>query len=265
VGGRVSVSDLLISSRPWTTQNPVIDGVAQAVTASLNGLYLLHPTGALSMLSRLVVAMTAGGVASPAAFITEAGYVRLTSSGTFTIDWTGATTLRDLLGFTGNLSGASAYTAPNRSTLLWVPARTLTPELAPLGANGQPFLDVSRTVGTGGNLTVRQHGSPNYLQRFSATHIARARYWATMPAGASGEYRHFWEAELTTLRRWIVLRDVTIGSSTTTSADYSLSTHVGPYFYNGEYSFAFSRAEGFTRVEAHYPVSIPAIVTAEYS
>lgn len=263
-----TTTDFFVSSRPWTTQSPVINGGAEDVTAALNGLYLEHPTASLSMLARTVVAMTAGSIASAAAFITEAGYVRLTGGANFTIDWTGATVLRDLLGFTANLSGAAAYTAPNRSPLLWIPGKIVTFERSPRGTRGEPKLDISATIGTGGNMTTRQEGSATQTQRFSVRHIPKAKFWASQTAVA-GEYRHFWESELTPLRRFILLMNVTVGTSTTASAGYSLSTHVGPYYYDlsdqSTHRFAFSRDTGFERVEAYYPVAVPAVVTSEYS
>lgn len=264
----LGLTDLLITSRPWTTQSPVINDDPYDVTASLGGLYLIHPTAALDMLAQLALAMTAGGVGSAAAFITQVGYVRIEGSATFTIDWTGATVLRDLLGFTGNLSGASAYTAAKRSPLLYIPGKYIATELSPRGTSGMPVLDMSATIGTGGHMTARQEGSPTIVQRFSLRHITKARYRAAS-APSVGEWYYTWLNELVELRRFIVLLSVTIGDSTTLSADYSVSTHVGPYFYDLSDSatrrFAFSRDAGFERVEAYYPVSFPAVVTAEYS
>lgn len=270
MGGGVTaaLSDLVISSRTWTTQNFTIEGNPVSVTAALNGLYLIHPTASLDLLARFVVAMTAGTVGSPAAFITQAGYVRLTGAGVFEVDWTGATTLRDLLGFTGTLSGASAYTAPNRSPLLWNPAKYLTFELSPRATTGQSVLDISATWGAGGNGTVRQEGAATVLQRFSARHIPKAKF-RTTTASAAGEWHYFWANELTALRRFIVLMDVTIGDSTTTSMSYGSSTHVGPYLYDMSDAATrrsqFSRDSGFERVEAYYPVSFPGVITSEYA
>jgi hypothetical protein len=260
----------LVFGRLWTTQTPIIDGVSRDVTASLGGLYLVHPTtAALDMLARLVAAMTTGGVASPAAFVTEAGYVRLTSSGVFTIDWTtGATTLRDLLGFTGNLAAASAYTAANRSPLLWRPGKVLTPELAQLGVQGQRVLDISATIGQGGNLTVRQEGTPTTVNRFSGRYIPKARYQnSTTPS--AGDYTYAWEYELCTGKKFHILRGVTEGSSTTASASYGSATMLGPYVADlsdgGFRRTPMVRSAGFGLVEAYYDITVPAVLTSQFA
>ena len=52
--------------------------------------------------------------------VSDAGIVTMTGGATFTVTWTD-TALRDILGFTGNLSGASTYTAPNQHRYGWYP------------------------------------------------------------------------------------------------------------------------------------------------
>lgn len=244
-----------------------IDADASGLTASLGGLYLLHPTIALSLLGQFGLAMTAAGVAAPEAYITEAGYVRLTSSGVFAVTWT-STTLRDLLGFTGDLSGADAYTATNRSTLLWSPGKTETPELAPLGCVGQRVLDLSVAYGTEGRQSVRIEGNPTVRNRFSWAHVPKARYLAASTYTA-GEFCHFWLNELIGGQRWILLRGVSEGASTTVSASYGSATALGPYKADladtGFRSTPFARSSGFERVEAYYDITIPAVQTTEFA
>ena len=52
--------------------------------------------------------------------VSDAGIVNMNRGSTFTVTWTD-TALRDILGFTGNLSGASTYTAPNQHRYGWYP------------------------------------------------------------------------------------------------------------------------------------------------
>jgi hypothetical protein len=213
-----------------------------------------------------VVAMTSAGVVAPAAFITEDRHVRLTSSGVFTVTWT-STILRDYLGFTGNLAGASAYTATNRSPMLWSPGKTETPDLAPLGAHGQPIADISVAYGAGGAQTIRVEGSPTYRQRFRWAHVAKARYYAAPPTPADGEYAAFWLSEFIGGNRWILLRGLTEGTSTTVSASYGSATAIGPYKADVAEmrSLQFDRSSGFDRVEAYYDVVIPCTKTPEFA
>ncbi len=260
----------LLSGRVWVTQTPTIDGDLENVAASLGGLYLYHPTDALSMLDQLVAAMTAAGVAAPAAFITEQRYVRLTSSGVFTVDWTtGATGLRDLLGFSANLAAAAAYTAPLRSPLLWSPGKVFTPDDV-LGSHGRRVLDLSATLGKGGNLTVRREGAPEVVNRFSAMHVPKARYYNSPPTPAAGDLVHFWENELCTAKKWHVLRGVTEGPSTTASASYPGTDILGPYVADmtdaGFRRTPGVRSSGFTLVDAYFDTTpIPAVVTEQFA
>src|SRR5690606_8889724 len=83
----MAISEYIISSRSWTTETLTIDGSPTDVTAAAGGLYLWHSTASLSLLARVAAAMAAAGVDDAAAYITDAGYVRLTSSGVFAITW----------------------------------------------------------------------------------------------------------------------------------------------------------------------------------
>jgi hypothetical protein len=256
-----------VSSRDWPGYDVTIDASPETVTAANGGLYLVHPTAAYDLLVQFVAAMTSAGVVAPAAYVTEAGYVRLTSSGVFTVTWDD-TFLRDLLGFTGNLAAASAYTAPNKSTLLWSPGKTENPQLAPLGTAGQSVLDMSIAFGAEGRVSVWQHGSPTVRQRYLFRHVPKSRYQAsTTPA--AGDFTHFWRYELLGGQRWILLRGVTEGSSTTASASYGSATKVGPYKVDltdrGYASTPFTRGTGFELVEAYYDVTIPGVVTSEFA
>jgi hypothetical protein len=268
VGLSVTATVWLCSSRVWPDAGlaVTIDASLEAVTASLGGLYIVSPTAALNLMARMVVAMTSAGVVAPACFITEQRYVRLTSSGVFTVDWT-STVLRDYLGFTGNLAGASAYTAQLRSPLLWSPGKTETPELAPLGAHGQPIADISVAYGAGGTQTIRVEGDPTYRQRYQWAHVLKARYYSAPPTPVAGDYVYFWNSEFIGGNRWILLRGVTEGSSTTVSAGYGSATAAGPYkaMVQEMRAVQFDRSTGFARVEHSYDVSIPCVKTPEFA
>jgi hypothetical protein len=260
----------LCSSRVWPDAglDVTIDASPETVTASLGGLYIYHPTDALDLPTQFVAAMTAAGVVDPAAFITEDRHFRLTSSGVFDVTWT-STVLRDYLGFTGNLTGATGYTATNRSPMLWSPGKTETPEEAPLGAHGKPIADLSVAYGAGGTQTIRVEGSPTYRQRFAWSHVAKARYYNAPPSPVDGDFAAFWLSEFVGGNRWILLRGVTEGTSTTVSAGYGSATNVGPYKADMSQpemrSLQFARSAGFSLVEAYYDVTIPCVKTPEFA
>lgn len=264
-----ATADWLVSSRAWQTQAITVDGNPVNVTASLGGLYLIHNTAALDLLARVVVAMTAAGVVGAAAFVTEDRHVRLEAAGVFTVTWGLGTTLRDLLGFTGDLAAADGYTAPLRSPLLWSPGKVLTPELSPLDTHGQPVADISATIGRQGSLVVRQEGTPTVRQRWALAHVPLTRVWYTRPEPVAGEFASFWETELIAGQQWIVLRRVGEGLSSTASADYAGKVQLGPYFADmtdrNFRALPFTRSSGFERVEARYDFTIPAVKTAEWN
>jgi len=265
----MAVVDWLISSRVLATQSITIDGGAEDVTFPNGGAYLLHTTAALDICARLTAALTAAGVTTPSVFVTEDRHVRIIAGGTFAITWGSATAFRDLLGFSANLSGASSYTAPLRSTLLYSAGKVWKPELAPLGAHGQPVADITATFGPNGRQVVREEGEATIVQRFSAQHIALERFWSAAPAVTVGELRHFWANELLTNQRFIVLRRVSEGTSTTASASYGASPVIGPYRADltdkDLRRFQFNRSNGFDRVEAYYDFPIPVVQCDEFA
>jgi hypothetical protein len=265
----MSTVDWVISSRAWTDETPTWNATPEAVTAPLGSLYLIHDTPDLDLLARVVVAMAAAGIVAPAAFVTEDRHVRLTSSGVFSVTWNAATTLRDLLGFTGDLAAASGYTAPLRSPLLWSPGKIFTPGLAPLNAHGKPIADISVTFGTQGSAVARQEGAPTEIQRFIARHVDIERWYEAPPNRVPGEYAAFWETEIMPLNKLVVLRDVVEGLSSTATATYPVGEQLGPYFPDLSKAEMrtrpMTRSAGFGLVEKRYDVTLSLIVTAEFT
>jgi hypothetical protein len=264
----MAVSDWFVGARDWVTETPNIDGSNEDVTAPLGGLYLINPTPALDLLARLVVAMVAAGVPDAAAFVTEDRRVRLTSSATFTITWNAATTLRDLLGFSADLAGASGYTAPARSVLLWSPLKRATPELAQRGALGQEVADLEATVGPQGVVTARQDGAPTVKQRWSMPHVPRDRYRSDETTHTPGEFTDFWREQLLQARRFHLYLVVTEGL-TDAPANYGAAQTQGPYktdlTVRSMKLLQFVRSSGFTKCEGFYDVRVAALGTTEYS
>lgn len=113
---------LLIGSRPVN----VAVTIAGSARTIVGNFYLRHTTAAISLLDRCQTEMTAAGVGSAAVTMRENLRIRLAGAGVFTVTWN-STDLRDWFGFTGNLSGASSYDAPNPSPLLWAPGYLATP------------------------------------------------------------------------------------------------------------------------------------------
>lgn len=198
-----------------------IDASPQTITGDL---YLYHATSTLSLLGMMVTKMTAAGVGAAAAVLTGNRRVKLSSNATFTVTWT-STDLRDMLGFTGNLAGASSYTATNVSPLLWSPAKPLTPELSPTGVVGirRPLAFFTQSPSDGSAFVV-SHGRRTD-QRWSCSHVAVDRFFTSSLAG--GEYVKWFEFCAAKGFRWYVFPEVVEDASSTSAT--TLTGELGPY------------------------------------
>ena len=263
------VSDWVVSSRELADQPITINGGPVDVVIPLGGAYLINTTPTLSLLARLALAMAAGGVVNPAAAVTQSRRVLLSGDGVWSLTWGASTGLRDLLGFAGDLAGSSSYLAPATSTLLWSPGKRLRPALAPLDALGRLVLDVSSTIGEGGQLRVRQEGEGTTVALYQSQHVYKPRFWATPPTVAPGEFRHFWQFELATAQRWVILREIAEDDAIDTAADYAGATQLGPYVADMSQesmgAAQFARSDGFATVEFAYDIELPGILTSEFS
>jgi len=230
----------LVGSVKDASYGVTIAGSAQTISGDL---YLYHPTSALSLLAAWVTAATTAGLGSPTAVLTRDRKVKLSNGANFTVTWTN-TTLRDLLGFTGNLASASSYTATNVSPLLWSPGKPLLPELSPSGTTGnrRPLAYWTQSP-TDGSPFVVAHGE-RIDQRWSVSHVSQGRMQTSSEAG--GEWATFFETCAEKGYSWYVYPSVAeeTGSSTTAT----LSNGLGPYVLavSGRApSWDFQRARGF--------------------
>jgi hypothetical protein len=257
-----TTSLLIGSSRDFPDSTVTIDGNAETVEASAGSLYLVHPTAALSLLAQLLAAMTSAGVSAPAVALLESRKVRVSASGTFTVTWTD-TLPRDLLGFTGNLSGAATYTAENISPLLWAPGLTETPSAGVLGLLGSKHQDASSAVAPDGTQVVSRFGTQR-LNSFSWRYVAKARHQTASELG--GEWHTFYDQVLVRGAKFLLYREVIDDEASSTPL--SLGTPLGPMEMDiGKAANwpGFRRESGFETVESHYGVDFPALGVPEYT
>ena len=238
-----------------------VDASLQSVTGSR---YLYHPTGSLSILDAVRAAMVAAGYAGASAVLTRDRRVKLASgAGNFGITWD-STGLRDLLGFTGDLSGAASYTATNISPLLWSPAKPLRPELSPLGTTGIPRpLSYFTTSPASGETFVVSHGE-RVDQRFTCGMIAVDRVFTSAKAG--GEWIAFFTNCAARGASFYVYPAVTEEAGSGTTA--SLSGGLGPYAYSPQGrapSWSYSRSRGMDWCDKRADVDFACRVVPEYS
>lgn len=233
------------------------------MTFSYTGTYLEHATGALSMIKALQVALLAAPLAGASVYLAQDGYVRIEATSTFILEWTASgTALRDALGFTGDLSGANSYTAPNRSTLLWVPRRNESPALAPLGVVGDSTHAITQVVASDGTQVTREFGSPVRRNEYRWAYIDKDQYWTSAESG--GELYAFLRDVGLPGAKFYLYRQV--DADYTSSSAVTLGTGLGPYEHTGgARSLQLVRASGFERTDCKYDWTAKVLNTAEYT
>lgn len=238
-----------------------VDASLQAVTGSR---YLYHSSGALSILDAVRLGMVAAGYAGAAAVLTQDRRVKLSSgAGNFAITWDD-TNLRDLLGFTGNLSGASSYTAPAVSPLLWSPAKPLSTELSPRGTLGirRPLAYTTQSPSDGSTF-VFSHGT-RIDQRYSCASVDTDRVMTSSNAG--GEWARWFDEVYAKGYQFYVFLDVTEESGSGTTA--TLSGGLGPYVCSPSgraASWQYQRARGLEWTDRRADIAFACRDAPEYS
>ena len=236
-----------------------IDAVEKTVAAG--DYYLRDGTSGISLLSTLETQIKSE-VASASVFLTRAGKVRITATPTFTIDWT-STDLRDALGFTGNLSGATNYTAPNLSPYFWSPGVTESPQQAPLGSTGAYVTDAV-VAESASSVTVTEHN--NWRENaFRFTYIDASRYHTTDED--NGEFFTFWKNVISKGFRWKLYRLIDEDTASTTEVSYNAA--LGPYVMmggrRGRLKNPFARVRGLEWVDKANTLDLKCRTVSELS
>lgn len=236
-----------------------IEGVPKSVIGSR---YLYNSHSDISILGGIVEKM-GEVVPGPVAVLTRARKVKISAGAVFAINWT-SSDLRELLGFTGNLSGASSYIAPNVSPLLFSPGKPLLSELSPRGTRGirRPLAYYTMSP-TDGTTFVVSHGD-RIDQRFSATHVDIERVYTTAEAG--GEWVRWFDAVPARGYQFWVYPEMSEDPASTTSA--SFSGGLGPYVWvpSGRApAWDYRRARGFEWTDFLADVAITCRDVPEYT
>lgn len=247
---------LIGSTTDWTDQTMT----APAVTVSAStgdALYLDHDTAALSIFAQMEADADITSVE-----LLQNGKILITLAASGALTWGSATTLRDVLGFSGDKPAASTHTSDNPCQLCWMPTRHEIPE-HPLGVVGSTdhLIDVAQM--RDGTQTVVRFGG-NRRNRFRFAHVPAARFWST--SESNQEFRTFFDQVLIRGRRFMLYRNVDIDTSSSSAVSYS--SPLGPYqadLARMPTMLGTNRAAGFEQVDVNFDVSIPVIKVAEYS
>lgn len=239
----------------------VVATTTETKTVTAGKYYLYDATTGISLLTH-VAGLIQGhaNVTTCTGAILENRKVKLTGSGSFDVTWTD-TNVRDMLGFTGNLSGASSYTATNISPLFWSPLRTESPQLAPLGVDGVGVHDTHWAQSATTVITATTNNSWRE-NSFSWRYVAISRMWTSSEAG--GEYYTFYDRVLRRAAPFKLYRNVEEDTSGGDAA--TLATVLGPYKMKpqgGDTKLKYRRE--FQNQDLRSPVELDCVKVTEIS
>ena len=253
-------SSWLVGSAALAAQSVTIDGTPEAIAAGT--YYLYDATASLSLLSKMVAAMTAAGVAAAAGVVLLNRKVKLSSSGVFTVTWPADGVLRDLLGFSGNLAAASSYTASAISPLLWSPGKPESPQRSPLGVAGHRVYNTQIGVAEDGT-TFSTTSGYRTIQEYRWTYVHTSRVQTSAEAG--GEFARFF-SEVLIKARWKLYRAIAEDDTSTTAVTWP--TAIGPYFMTPDSrapDWDFNRSSGFEFGDCRNDLALKCHVVPEVS
>lgn len=256
-------SDWLIGSYPdFPAQSIAVEdelAASEAQSVATGDYYLIHPTASLSLADQLKAAVNAhSNISDCDTEIMESGKIRIwrTGASNFAITWTN-TTVRDVLGFTGNLTGASSYVA-SKSAYWWSANRKASPTMSPLGIAGKIVSDA--VVGSAGDATTRVAENNTYrINNYFWRYVPVARIWTSSEAG--GEWYAFHDAVIRKGRQFYLWPDVD-EDSTDDATSVTLANGLGPYKaakINWDYSREIVNVDRLARID------LPVIQVTEFS
>jgi len=223
-------------------------------TIPAGNYYLWDSTASQSLVDALEAALVEAGAAGASVTLTKSGHVRIDLGTTGSITWSDAT-VRNLYGFTGNLSGSQVYVAPNRSPLFWSPGRTeIIPE-GSLGSQGARNYDTEISDAPGYVVAVTQNVWRTATFQFGF--IPTDRF--STKNELNGEYTTFFHEVLRNGRPFKAYRTIDEDEDDTTNpVTIPVDEVLGPYSWRPDRRvvFPYERESALRYVDAAHPVSI---------
>lgn len=121
------------------------------------------------------------------------GKVTISATGivSFAIEWT-STTLRDILGFTGDVTGAATYTGSNQALYLHLPNCGRTDVGHPAGDVGSPIRDGNIVFAPGSSVTYAMSFATRYRSRLAFSHLLGNKAWTSLETVTNEAFQTFW-------------------------------------------------------------------------
>lgn len=171
-GGAVAVAVLAASTNYWPySTTSLLTTIGTNLTASaLAGTYTLSMSASTG---KVTISVSGGAVTS------------------FAVTWTN-TTLRDYLGFTGNLSGSTSYLATAQCPLVWLPNQRRSEPQVPEGYVGMPIMDTSMVLSPSGH-SRSIHWATRYGNTLAFRYLAGNKTWRALESTANESLQSFFE------------------------------------------------------------------------
>lgn len=242
----------------------------ESKTVAAGDYYLVdYAATAISLAHAFATAVLAHtDITSVTTEILESRLLKFSYSHSTTITWGSATTLRNLLGFAGNLSAATSHTATLVSPLLWSPAKTESPDMDVLSGGGMQRYDAHAGIAASGIAVVTSHNQwQQELYRWR--NVANADFRTTSALG--GEFFVFWRDVLRKGYHFRLYRNIAESRSGSAVVNLGAAEREGPYVVDlrsdPKYvtAFPFDRSRGFEHSDIWHPVELPCVTTAEIS
>lgn len=258
------VSAWIIGSVRLDASNIEVNGNNEVTSAGY--WYLRHSSPVVSLIDHFETLIHTQAP-NATVFITEGRRVRIEPDAgePVGIDWLSNTTLRDLLGFTGNITESEdPATATNISPLLWSPGFPATPDTV-LGTPGYVVRDQTTQVSADGTQAqTTSYYSQNH-QDLRWTEVMAERMRVAEGTDGGGTFHELYEQSLVlgySCRYYEQVTEVD-GSNTAVTWDDSSDNSFGPYVLRQRNPRWYRRA--VRNADAYSPLTLQLMQVAEYS
>lgn len=149
---------------------------------STGSYYMYSKTASQSLVDVVASCFSTSLSFAVTASVSSAGILTLSAGSAFTVNWGTSTDIRDMLGYTGNLSSATSHTATNQLENTWIPKFTngLVASPTELSSSyttqGVPLSFTSQAFSVSGDVYTNYLGGATE-QSFVFEYLSKANTW----------------------------------------------------------------------------------------
>lgn len=257
-------SDIFIGAYlnlPAQSFTVTVAATAEVVTIPAGSYYLTDSSSARSLFSAFATALNSHSMLGSASCVLLRDRTTfLSASPDFAIAWPADNLLRDLIGFTSNISGQDEYVSDGISVLLWSPGRTGVYR-ARLDTDGIPLHDTAVGMSANGVVVATRHNTV-LEQTLTYRYVRNSRVWTTAEEG--GEFYAFWDYVLSRAAPFKLYRSVTEDEASTSTMTLGTQTpSTGAYKHTPSQPVRLPFDREFANVEMLHPISIDCVTVTD--